>query len=354
MSPGPPVRYAALRPALGRAKRLPAAGPGSWLAFALTAVFVAGCASVVPASPAPSPTATGGPAAASTGVTAGSALLLVADPGGDSTSLFLLRLSGDIVTLPLPAPSVAAVVPGSGGRLVAVLADGRAFVAPAGAAGLSAHDEWRPIELSGSGRMPSGALIWSATSSPDGKQVAAIARPRDAQSPSALVVIQADLGRREVVPLADESEGVPPAWVDGTHVVIVQRDHLDRLFLALVEVATGRVTDRLALRAMDVAASADASTLALVTDGRIAVGPAAAVLSLGRAPDLGPVLPPGDLMRGGIALDQDGGSLAVAVDAGDPGSSRIAVYARDGDAWRAGARIRPPVSASGGWLTWLR
>ena len=202
--------------------------------------------------------------------------------------------------------------------------------------------------------MPSGALIWSATSSPDGEQVAAIARPRDAESPSALVVIQVDLGRREILPLADESEGVPPAWVDGTHVAIVQRDHLDRLLLALVEVATGRVTNRLALRAMDVAASADAGTLALVTDGRIAVGPAAAVLSLGRAPEAGPVLPPGDVIRGGIALDGDGGSLAVAVEAGDPGPSRIAVYVRDGDAWRAGARITPPVSASGGWLTWLR
>jgi hypothetical protein len=60
------------------------------------------------------------------------------------------------------------------------------------------------------------------------------------------------------------------------------------------------------------------------------------------------------MVRGGIALDEDGGVLAVAVEAGDPGSSRIAVYVRDGGTWRAGARITPPVSASGGWLTWLR
>jgi hypothetical protein len=46
--------------------------------------------------------------------------------------------------------------------------------------------------------------------------------------------------------------------------------------------------------------------------------------------------------------------LAAAAAAGDPGSSRIAVYVRDGATWRAGARITPPVSASGGWLTWLR
>jgi hypothetical protein len=148
---------------------------------------------------------------------------------------------------------------------VAVLRDGRAFVAPGGVGGLEAGSGWLPVALSGPGRMPSGAFVWSATSSPDGRQVAAIARPSDAGLPSALVLTQADQGRREILPLGDESEGVPPAWVDAAHVVIVQRDHLDRVFLALVEVATGQVTDRLALRALFIAASADAGTLALVT-----------------------------------------------------------------------------------------
>jgi hypothetical protein len=83
------------------------------------------------------------------------------------------------------------------------------------------------------------------------------------------------------------------------------------------------------------------------------VGPTAPVLALGRAPGTGPDLPAGDLVRGGIALDEDGGLLAVAVQAGDPGPSRIAVYVRDGETWHAGARITPPVSTSGGWLTWL-
>ena len=82
------------------------------------------------------------------------------------------------------------------------------------------------------------------------------------------------------------------------------------------------------------------------------VGPTAPLPALRRAPGTGPVLPPGDLVRDGIALDEDRGRLAV--EAGDPGSSRIAVYVRDGATWRAGARITPPVSASGGWLTWLR
>ena len=355
MTRTPPDRSAMLRPAARRAKRPPVACPAPWLALALVAAFVAGCARVVPSSPAPPPVATDRTAPSATGSTAGPALLLLAAAGdGAAASLVLIRLSGDSVTLPLPAPSVAAVAPGVAGGLVAVLRDGRAFVAPGGVGGLEAGSGWLPVALSGPGRMPSGALVWSATSSPNGRQVAAIARPADAESPGALVVIQADHGRREILPLADESEGVPPAWVDAAHVVIVQRDHLDRLFLALVEVATGQFTDRLALRALDIAASADAGTLAIVTDGRIAVGPTAPVLELRRIPGTGPVLPRGDMVRGGIALDEDGGVLAVAVEAGDPGSSRIAVYVRDGATWRAGARITPPVSASGGWLTWLR
>ena len=103
-----------------------------------------------------------------------------------------------------------------------------------------------------------------------------------------------------------------------------------------------------------IAASADAGTLALVTDGRIVVGPTAPLLALVRAPGTGPVLPPGDLVRGGIALDEDGGLRAVAVEAGDSGPSQIAVYVRDGGTWRAGTRITPPVSATDGWLAWLR
>ena len=355
MTRTPPDRSAMLRPAARRAKRPPAACPAPWLTLALVAASVRGCARVVPSSPAPQPAATGETAPSATRTNAGPALLLLAAAGdGVAASLVLIRLAGASVTLPLPAPSVAAVAPGGAGVLVAVLRDGRAFIAPGGAAGLETGSGWRPVALSGPGRMPSGALVWSATSSPDGKQVAAIARPGDAESPSALVVIQADQGRREILPLADESEGVPPAWVDDAHVVIVQRDHLDRLFLALVEVATGQVTHRLAVRSLDIAASADGGTLALVADGRIVVGPTAPVLALGRAPGTGPDLPLGDLVRGGIALDEDGGLLAVAVQAGDPGPSRIAVYVRAGETWRAGARITPPVSASGGWLTWLR
>jgi hypothetical protein len=201
--------------------------------------------------------------------------------------------------------------------------------------------------------MPPGAVVWSATSSPDGTWLAMIARPRDAESPSALIVIEPGRGRRDILPLADGSEGVAPAWIDGARVAIVQRDHFDRPFLALITVATGRVTDRLVFRALDFGTSRDARTSVVLTDDHIGVGPTASVLELRRAPETGPTTPIGDRVRGGIALNGDGRFLAVAIEEGDPGPSRIAVYERADGTWRTATRITPPASASGGWLTWL-
>jgi hypothetical protein len=58
-------------------------------------------------------------------------------------------------------------------------------------------------------------------------------------------------------------------------------------------------------------------------------------------------------VRGGVALSADGGFLAAAIEEGDPGPSRIAVYEKTGGGWRGVIRVQPPVSASGGWLAWL-
>ena len=363
----PPDRRVAPRPAVGRARTRHAARFAACLAGSLVAIAIGGCTTPQPSAPAPtsalpagstpdaSPTPT--PAAVPTpptptGAPAGPGLLLLACDG-DATTLFLVRLSGAAVPLPLPDPSVAAVTPTAGGQLVALLHDGRAFVAPRGPSGLLAGSGWHALALKGSGAMPPGAIIWSATSSSDGTQLAAIARPRDVRSPSALIVIEPGRGRRDIRPLADESEGVAPAWIDQTRVAIVQRDRSDQLFLALVDVATGRVADRLPVRAYDFETSRDTRTSVVMTWDRIVVGPTASVIETGLAPDLGPAMPPGDLLKGGIALSGDGRYLALAIEEGDPGSSRIAIYEQIDGAWRAVTRITPPASASGGYLIWL-
>ena len=394
MSRIPPNRFVARRPAGGRATSRHATGFAAFLARSLIAVAFAGCTPGVPTPPTPSapaasaaprtadaptpaapaasaPTPSSSPSAATpdaatpiptpaaattppapTGAPAVPELLLLGYQG-DAAALWVVRLSGDVVPLPLPAPSVAAVAPTDGGQLVAVLGDGRAFVTPRGPAGLRTGAGWRALALTGPGAMPPGAIVWSATSSPDGTRLAAIARPRDAESPSALIIIEPGRGRREIRPLAEGSEGIPPAWIDETHVAIVQRDRFDRLFLALVAVATGRVTDRLPLRVLDFGTSRDGRTSVVQTRDAVVVGPTASVLEVRRVPDTGPAMPPGDSVRGGIALSSDGRSLAVAIEEGDPGSSRIAIYERVGRAWRAAIRITLPAGASGGWLTWL-
>jgi len=382
MSGIPPNRLVAPRPAGGRARSRHATRLSAGLGVGLLAAAIAGCAPPIPTPPPPvdsaaraaprtadaaAPTATTSsastPGARPTQPAAtrpprpndastGPGLLLLAYQG-DVAALSLIRLAGDVIPLPLPDPSVAAVAPTAGGQLVAVLRDGRAFVAPRGPAGLVAGAGWRAVALVGSGELPPGLTIWSATSSPDGTQLAAIARPRDAGSPSALVVIELSRGRRDIRPLPDESEGVAPAWVDDARVAVVQRDRSDHPFLALVAVATGQVIDRLPIRALDFGTSRDARIAVVLADDHVVIGQTASVLALGRAPDSGPAMPPNDFVRGGIALSSDGRYLAVAIEEGHPGPSRIAIYERANGTWAATTRISPPAGVSGGWLTWL-
>ena len=375
MSSLPPDVLSPPRPAAGRARsrRIAALVPSVALSVAVT---LAGCAPAVPTAP-PSIDATASPAALASGsetpasptprpiptpagatpvaptlAPTGPDLLLLAFDG-ETASLRLLRLSGEAIPVPLPDPSVAAVAPIAGGRLVAVLRDGRAFVAQRGPDGLASGTEWRAIALSGPGVMPAGAFVWSATASPDGTRVAAIARPADTQSPSALVVIDPARGRHEVNRLADETEGVPPAWIDETRLAIVQRDRFDRVFLGLVAVSDGRVLDRLQVRANGLGTSGDGRTSVALADDHLVVGPTASVLTSRRLPESGPALPAADLVSGGFALSHDGRFLAIVVQQGDAGPSSLAIYEHVGDAWRAGPRLAQPDGLSVGWPTWL-
>ena len=310
-------------------------------------------ATSVASTPGSSPT---GAAAATPTPTDGASAepdLLVLASAGDVASLHLVRLSGEVISVPLPNPSVAAVVPIAGGRLLAVLRDGRSFVSTRGPAKLAAGAGWHALALGGPGTMPPGAFAWSATASPDGSRVAVIARPADAQAPSALVVIEPDRGRREVHLLADESEGVPPAWVDAARVTIVQRDRLDRVFLALVAAADGRTLERLNVRAVGFATSGDGATCVALMDDRVVVGPTASVLALGLLPGSGPALAAADRPSGGVALSGDGRFLALGVQNDETGSTRLAIYERIGGTWHAGPRIALPAGATGGQPTWL-
>ena len=377
MSLVPPLGHSAPRPVLARARSPRTAARTIGIA-GLLVLAVAACAPAVPTAPAsyaaattipasPTPIAaspdasnphsspTHGTAATPTptdGASGGPDLLVLA-PAGDAASLHLVRMSGEVISVPLPDPTVAAVVPIADGRLLAVLRDGRSFVATRGPSGSRPAPAGMPSRSTDPARCPPGAFAWSATASPDGSRVAVIARPADAQAPSSLVVIEPDRGRREVHPLADESEGVAPAWVDAARVAIVQRDRFDRVFLAIVAVADGRTLEPIDVRAVGFATSGDGATCVALPEERVVVGPTASVLALRLLPESGPALPAGDRPSGGVALSGDGRFLALGVDSGGSGPTRLAIYERIGGAWHAGPRIALPAGASGGQPTWL-
>ena len=373
MSAPAAARAPAPRPAAGRAGSRNASRPRARVVIALAAALAAALGACAPApppiatpgtpaiSPSPSPAAgtpaisppPGSAAPTPAGGAAGSQLLLVAEASG--AALYLLRSPGDVLTLPVPDPSTVAVAPMRDGSLVALRADGRGFVAGRGVTGLLEREPWRPLALAGSGAPRAGmAVSFGAAVSPDGSRLAAIELPPGRGGPGALVVVTPGQGRRAILPLAGESEGVPPAWIDDDRVAIVQRDRADRTFLAIVEVADGSVLDRIVLRALDFRTSGDAGTAAVVGDGdRVTVGPTSAVLERRAPPWDGPALAAGELLPGGMALDRDGRRLAVVVGGRDGRLARVGIYELADGTWRQARSVALPEGVGGGSLSWL-
>lgn len=333
-------------------------GRRRWVALVaaglLAAGIVASCGATPPSQPAASPSPTVEPTTApdETAETAEPTLLLLATADGVRVLSFV-RPSVGVVALPLPDPSTMAVTPMGDGSLVALLADGRAFVAQDGPTGLLGGTGWRPLELEWTRALPAEMIIVAASASPDGKRVAAVARPPFAESPSALVIVEPAAGRAAPWALPDESTGAPPAWLEGDHVAVVQRGRTGQTFLAVLTAASGDVIDRITFRALDIGTSGDAGTIVILGDeSRLFVGPTADVLERRRVPDEGPVIRPGDVVGGGVALDRHGRHLAAVVE-DTAGISRIATFERAGDAWQPGVRIPAPPGSGGGWIAWL-
>jgi hypothetical protein len=320
-------------------------------AAVVAAGVVASCGSMRPSQPAAASSPIVVPTAAP-GETAEPTLLVLATVD-DVRVLGFVRPSVGVVALPLPDPSTMAVTPMGDGSLVALLADGRAFVAPEGPAGLLSGTEWHPLELEWNGALPTEAIVFAASASPDGKRIAAVARPPFAESPSALVIVEPAAGRAAASVLPDESTGAPPAWLEGDHVAVVQRGRAGQTFLAVLIAASGKVVDRITFRALDIGTSGDAGTTVIHGDeSRLLVGPTTDVLERRRAPDGGPDLAPGDVVRGGVALDRDGRRLAAVVE-DTAGISRIATFVRAGDGWEPDVRFAAPPGSFGGRLAWL-
>jgi hypothetical protein len=319
----------------------------AWIA----AGILAGCGSAPPSLPADAPAPTDPPTASPR--EPGARALLLLTTVDDAPALALIRPSVGNVALPLPDPSTMAVTPMGDGSLVALLSDGRAFLAARGPAGLLAGEGWRPFDLRWRGALPDDAIIFAATASPDGTRLAAIARPPFAEGPSALVIVEPATGRAEAVALPNESLGAPPAWLDSDQVAIVQRGRDARTHVAVVDLATEGVIDRIPFRALALGTSGDGHTAVVLGDGsRLLVGPTTDVLERRRAPDGGPDLTPGDIVRGDVALDRDGRRLAAVVE-DTAGISRVATFVRAGEAWEPDGQFAALPGSFGGRLAWL-
>ena len=70
------------------------------------------------------------------------------------------------------------------------------------------------------------------------------------------------------------------------------------------------------------------------------------------SPDEGPAIRPGDVVRGGVALDRDGRRLAAVVEDA-AGINRIATFVRGGEGWEPDVRLAAPPGSYGGRLAWL-
>jgi hypothetical protein len=258
------------------------------------------------------------------------------------------------MTLPIPDPTTVAVVRLADGSLAALLADGRARVAPGGVAGLLAGGGWRPLGDDDALALPPGsALGLGAALVPGGSVLAAVARPPDADVPASLVLVDTASGERRVVPLPGGAAGPPPAWIDERRIAILARDLFDRTELAVGDAADGVVAARIAMRALDVRTSGDGATVAVLASlESVLVGPTAELLESRTAPPGGPALAPGDWVVGGISLDATGRRLAVVGEDGS-GSEWIVIHERVGAGWRETARLAPPRGASGGEVAWL-
>jgi hypothetical protein len=167
------------------------------------------------------------------------------------------------------------------------------------------------------------------------------------------VIVEPAAGSAEAVALPSESLGAPPAWLDRDRVAIVQRSRDGRTLVAVVDLATGRWVDRIPFRALALGTSGDGQTTVVLGDqGRLLVGPTTDVLEQRRAPDGGPDLAPGDVVRGGVSLDRDGHRLAAVVEDA-AGINRIATFVRAGDGWEPDVRLAAPPGSYGGRLAWL-
>jgi hypothetical protein len=305
--------------------------------LAAACLLVAACGNAVP-RPSSAPTPTGPTPTATEGAAPGDLDGLVVLTGGE---LSVVTPAG-VVKVAGPGGVIDGMSAASGRVIVRTTGAGFAIaeVDPTG----SLQPVWRPANVPNA-EIPD--FLSRPALSPRGDRVA-MARS-DPATPIAgqVVVVDTADGELATTALGRETNG-PPVWIDDKTVLVEVLPKAGGSRFLRVDLATGRL-DPVNADGYGPAISGDGSLLVIAsTDGSVLAVPTASWLAR-NPPDEGALVDAsGSPFQ--LAIDAAGRRIAIGYGdaAGDPVS--IAVFVRDGGAWRRSER---PVAVAPGTLTML-
>lgn len=296
--------------------------------LAAYAAILAACAA--PPTQPPSPTE---PVALTPAI-----LVQAGEPGLETLTVIDLR-SGASTSIEGPAGGIHLLAPGWASRYaVAQAGPSVALGSPAGDAAVA----WEIIDL---GTAAPGVVVGSAVS-PDGSRLVAALAAADPRRPYDVVTVEIGSRRTSAVRVAAELDGIP-TWVDDHRVAIPTIGPGHVRVLTIVDVDDGsqgtRPTELADLtRSADGARFATATAIYGPTIFELA-NPSAAVIAHTGVVD----------NHGSVALDRNGGRLAVVLEDEDGDAIAVGVYS-EAIGWNEEARFAIPGGAKRAVVTWLR
>ncbi len=284
-------------------------------------------------SPTLAPTATLAPPATPTPDLAG---LVLASDG--SPTLGVMTRAGSLTPLEPPSRRIAGVESAAHG-LLAVLRDGTIAVGRVE----GSATEWT-VDRRFSG-------VAAAAVDPTGTMLAIEGRRQFDEGGTLLLrVAPLGAGTARTISVSRLRANGAPVWLSDGRVAVVANTTAGANVLAVVDATTGEATT-LPLDAIDIAASGDGETVALVEAAGMRVGP---VDALGKATFGQPVdvVPPDGAQLAEAALDATGERIAFVWEAEDQTPLAIEI-ATAGSGWRVAGRLDVPSGARVIHLAWL-
>ncbi|HEU4674215.1 MAG TPA: hypothetical protein VFS32_15080 [Candidatus Limnocylindrales bacterium] len=338
----PPTRLPA--PLAGRLRGSRRATPAAGALISLVAFVVSGCGTV-PSSPLPASSSAGSTAA----TPARSAIESPSpSPAPDISGLVLAGdgspalgvLAGPGTLTPLEAPSTPITfLRGTPSGLLAVLRDGTVAIVRVDGSATRWTVDRRFNGVAAAAVDPSGAMLAIENR-----------RPFDEGGLLTLRIAPLAAGPSRRITVSRLRSNGPPVWLSDGRVAVVATTTAGADVLAVIDAGTGTATT-LPFDAVDLVASADGKTAALVEAAAVRVGPAD---ELGQASFGQPVnvVPPAGAQLAEAALDGTGERIAFAWEDEDltPFAIEVATAA---SGWQVVSRVDVPAGATRIRLAWV-